>query len=77
MTGEHKDLSEAAKKAPPTAENREAEKPLRRKLLYRNGWHVLPSRGAVVTNEMINKIQEELDREDARIAWGEPSPDAK
>lgn len=43
-------------------------KPLRANLLYRNGWYVLPSRGCLVTNEMIDKIQEELDREDARIA---------
>jgi hypothetical protein len=38
-------------------------------LLYRNGWYVLPSRGGLVTNEMIDKIQEELDREDARAAY--------
>jgi hypothetical protein len=43
-------------------------------LLYRDGWYVLPSRGGVVTNELIEKIQEELDREDARIAGGELPP---
>jgi len=37
-------------------------------LLYEDGWYVLPSRGGVVTNELIEKIQEELDREDARVA---------
>jgi hypothetical protein len=31
---------------------------------------------AVATNELIDKIQEELDREDARIAWSELPPDA-
>jgi len=40
-------------------------------LLYEDGWYVLPSRGAVVTNELIDKIQEELDREDARLAGRE------
>jgi hypothetical protein len=40
----------------------------RERLLYRNGWYVLPSRGAVVTNELLDQIQEELDREDARAA---------
>ena len=50
--------------------------PPRPSLLYRNGWYVLPSRGGVVTNELIDKIQEELDRDDARIAWGELPPDA-
>ena len=39
-------------------------------LLYRSGWYVLPPRGGVVTNELIDKIQEELDREDARAAYG-------
>jgi hypothetical protein len=48
--------------------------PPRANLLYRNSWYVLPSRGAVVTNELIDKIQEELDRDDARIAWGELPP---
>ena len=37
-------------------------------LLFRNGWYVLPSRGAVVTNKLIDKIQEELDREEVRAA---------
>jgi hypothetical protein len=50
--------------------------PPRASLLYRNGWYVLPSRGGVVTHELIDKIQEELDREDARIAWGELPPGA-
>jgi len=51
-------------------------KPPGANLLYRNGWYVLPSRGGVVTNELIDKIQEELDREDARVAWGELPPGA-
>jgi hypothetical protein len=45
-------------------------------LLYEDGWYVLPSRGAVVTNELIDEIQEELDREDARIAGRERSRSA-
>jgi hypothetical protein len=48
--------------------------PRRASLLYRNGWYVLPPRGGIVTNELIDKIQEELDREDARIAGGESPP---
>lgn len=44
-------------------------------LLYEDGWYVLPSRGgAVVTNELIDKIQEELDQDDARAAGRERSP---
>ena len=45
-------------------------------LLYQDGWYVLPSRGGLVTNELIDKIQEELDREDARIAGRERSRSA-
>jgi hypothetical protein len=56
-------------------ENFKARSP-RVSLLYRNGWYVLPSRGGVATEELIDKIQEELDREDARIAWGELPPGA-
>jgi hypothetical protein len=43
--------------------------PPRANLLYRNGWYVLPSRGGLVTNELIDKIQEELDREDTRAVY--------
>jgi len=43
-------------------------------LLYKEGWYVLPPRGAVVTNELIAKIQEELDEEDARAAGCERTP---
>jgi hypothetical protein len=42
-------------------------------LLYKDGWYVLPSRGVVVTNELIDKIQEELDQDDARAAGRERS----
>lgn len=40
-------------------------------LMYEEGWYVLPSRGGIVTNELIDKIQEELDQEDARPAGRE------
>jgi hypothetical protein len=40
-------------------------------LLYEDGWYVLPSRGAIVTNELIDQIQQELDEEDARAAGRE------
>jgi hypothetical protein len=42
--------------------------------LYEDGWYVLPSRGGVVPNELIDKIQEQLDRDDARLAGRERSP---
>jgi hypothetical protein len=45
-------------------------------LLYEDGWYVLPSRGAVVTNELIEKIQEELDLDDARLTGRERAPGA-
>jgi hypothetical protein len=43
-------------------------------LLYEDGWYVLPSRGGIVTNELIDKIQEELDRDDARASGRERAP---
>ena len=55
---------------------KDADAPAPNGLLYQDGWYVLPSRGAVVTNELIDKIQEELDREDARIAGRERSRSA-
>lgn len=43
-------------------------------LLYEDGWYVLPSRGGVVTNELIEEIQEQLDQDDARAAGCERAP---
>jgi Arc/MetJ family transcription regulator len=40
-------------------------------LLYEDGWYVRPSRGGIVTNELIDRIEEELDRDDARPAGRE------
>jgi len=45
-------------------------------LLYQDGWYVLPSRGGIVTSELIDKIQEELDHNDARLAGRERAPGA-
>ena len=39
--------------------------------LYEDGWYVRPSRGGIITNELIDRIEEELDREDARPAGRE------
>jgi hypothetical protein len=44
---------------------------LRHGLLYEDGWYVRPSRGGIITNELIDRIEEELDREDARPAGRE------
>ena len=49
----------------------DAEK--RHGFLYEDGWYVLPSRGGIVTNELIDQIQEQLDRDDARPAGRERS----
>jgi hypothetical protein len=38
--------------------------------VLKDGWYVLPSRGAVVTNELVRLIQQETDEEDARVARG-------
>lgn len=46
----------------------EVRRPASRELVFKNGWYVLRSRGAVVTSELVEKIQEELDREDALCA---------
>ena len=35
---------------------------------YRNGFPLIPSRGGIVTVEMIERIQDELDKEDVRRA---------
>jgi len=40
-------------------------------LIYEDGWYVLPSRGGIVTNELIDEIQEELDQQDARLVGRE------
>jgi hypothetical protein len=36
--------------------------------VIKDGLPILRSRGGIVTNEMIRKIQEEIDQEDARLA---------
>ncbi len=38
---------------------------MRHGFLYEDGWYVRPSRGGIITNELIDRITEELDREDA------------
>ena len=38
--------------------------------VLKDGWYVLPSRGGVITNEMIDRIQREIDEEDQRRATG-------
>lgn len=38
---------------------------MRHGFLYEDGWYVRPSRGGIITNELIDHIKEELDREDA------------
>lgn len=43
----------------------EVRRPASLGLVFKKGWYVLPSRGSVVTSELVAKIQEELDREDA------------
>jgi hypothetical protein len=40
-----------------------------------DGIPVLPSRGGVVTKELVDKIQEEIDLEDMRRAIGKPRSD--
>lgn len=72
-------LSELARKgltrpnAPSTGFGEQAGAPF----VMKDGWYALPSRGGVVTNEMIDRIQEELDLENAGIAGRElpPKPD--
>jgi hypothetical protein len=39
--------------------------------LYEDGWHVRPARGAVITNHLLDRIQDQLDRDDARVAGRE------
>jgi hypothetical protein len=53
----------------PAGETAGAEQ--RHGLLYEDGWYVLPSRGGIITNQLIDEIQEELDQEDARAAGRE------
>ena len=65
-------ISDLARKALTVAEG-SGSKGAAERLLYEDGWYVLPPRGAVVTNELIDKIQEELDQDDARAAGRERS----
>jgi hypothetical protein len=44
---------------------------MRHGFLYEDGWYVRPSRGVVVTSELIEQIESELDREDAGPAGRE------
>ncbi len=37
----------------------------------KNGWYVLPSSGRIVTNEMVDRLIEEADLEDAGLLKGE------
>ena len=68
-------LSDLARRALTTAAGAEGREAAPHGLLYEDGWYVLPSRGgAVVTNELIEKIQDELDQDDARAAGRERSP---
>jgi hypothetical protein len=67
-------ISDLARKALTSAAGAEGREAAPHGLLYEDGWYVLPSRGAVVTNELIDKIQEELDQDDARAAGRERSP---
>ena len=39
--------------------------------VLKNGWYVLPSRGGIVTNEMVARLLEEADLEDAGIIKSE------
>ena len=66
-------ISDLARKALTSASGNEGCEGSPSGLLYKDGWYVLPSRGAVVTNELIDQIQEELDQEDARAAGCEHS----
>ena len=67
-------ISDLARRALTTAAGAEGREAAPHGLLYEDGWYVLPSRGgAVVTNELIEKIQEELDQDDARAAGRERS----
>ncbi len=67
-------ISDLARKALTSAAGAEGREAAPHGLLYEDGWYVLPLRGAVVTNELIDKIQEELDQDDARAAGRERSP---
>ncbi len=66
-------ISDLVRKALTRAAGAEGSEAAPHGLLYKDGWYVLPSRGAVVTNELIVKIQEELDQDDARAAGRERS----
>ena len=56
------ELVRRALKAPPL-EPTESGKPFAMK----DGWYLLPSRGGVVTNELVQRLLEEADREDAGL----------
>ena len=41
--------------------------PTRQGLVLKDGWYVLPSRGGIVTSEMVERLIEEADLEDAGL----------
>jgi len=69
-------ISELARQALTRPARAAGEAETRGGFLFENGWYVLPSRGGVVTNELIAEIEEELDREDAGLAGRERPPGA-
>src|SRR6476620_2095802 len=59
------DLVRRALKAPPI-DPTDSGKPL----AVKDGWYVLPSRGGIVTNEMVQRLLDEADFEDAGLKKG-------
>ena len=51
-----------------------ADAPSQHGFVLEDGWYVLPSRGGIVTNELVEKIQRQLDDDDARAAGYQRSP---
>jgi hypothetical protein len=43
----------------------------RTELVLKDGWYVLPHRGGVVTSELVERLLEEADFEDAGLTKGE------
>jgi len=58
-------ISELARQALTQTTPAGGDQDLRHGFLYEDGWYVQPSRGTVITNQLLDQIQDQLDREDA------------
>ena len=63
-------LSDLARKALTTSDPLESCAPGSHGTVLTDGWYVLPRRGVIVTNELVDRLIEETDLEEGRLSLG-------